>query len=121
MALEIDPDTLSPQDYMDALITMSEKLPDNHLAMLQAHYRAPNHKISARQMAEAVGYPNVASANLQYGTLAGRLCDIINYRPEGDNVYVLANLIRPEIEGNPEWLWEMRPQLAKALEQLGWV
>jgi hypothetical protein len=116
-----DPETLSVDDYARALLAIQPKITPRQFDMLRAHYRAPNHRLSAREMAKAVSLRTGASANLQYGILAGHLREILSSLPESDNVYLLATLIPPGQAANPEWLWELRPQVAEALERLGWL
>ena len=117
----VDPETLSTDDYARALLAIRPKMTPRQFDMLEAHYHAPNQRLSARQMAKAVNLRNGASANLQYGILAGHLREVISSLPESDNVYLLATLIPPGQAANQEWLWELRPQVAEALERLGWL
>jgi hypothetical protein len=89
--------------------------------MLRTHYHAPDRKITARQMAEAVGYPNFATANLHYGKVGGLLCDILGHEPDSDRLFMLVHFIRPHTESNAEWLWQLREPAAQALQELGWI
>jgi len=50
-----------------------EGIPDNTVALLQAHFNAPNHTATMAQLAEAVGFANYGGANMQYGILGRRL------------------------------------------------
>jgi hypothetical protein len=116
-----NPDTLTAQQYREAFQKVRERLTDKQLAMLRTHYHAPERKITARQMAESVGYPNFASVNLQYGAVGGLLCDILGQQDGSDRLFVLAHFIRPHPEGSAEWLWQMREPAAQALQELGWI
>ena len=106
--------------YKAALSLLDETLPPKHRRMLALHYSAPKRTITARSLAAAVGYPNFNSVNLQYGTLARRICEILGLRLEF-HVSVLAVFVAPEPEEGAELLWMMRPELSRALEELQWV
>jgi len=90
----------------------------HHMRMLQAHYHAPNHTLTATQMAKAMGYPTFASGNLHYGRLGRTVGTALGWDPLPSTlVYVLAEFEKPE----REWFWIMRPAVAGALEKMGWV
>ena len=59
-------------EFKRALLSVSP-LADNHLEILRVHYQAPDHTVTATQIAEALGYKNWGGANLQYGILAAIL------------------------------------------------
>ena len=99
---------------------LDETLPPKHRRMLASHYNAPRRTVTARSLAAAVGYPNFNSINLQYGTLARKICEILGLRLEF-HVSVLAVFVTPEPEEGAELLWVMRPELSRALEELQWV
>jgi hypothetical protein len=44
-----------------------EALSDGQVAMLKAHFRAPDQTITATELAKAAGYARYSAANLQYG------------------------------------------------------
>lgn len=86
--------------------------------MLQAHYDAPEHTITATQMARAVGFNGFEAANLQYGRFAKRVRDALNWHHGADlQIYIFNSFAHY----NGEWHWIMHPELAEALEELGWV
>jgi hypothetical protein len=72
-----------PESYKEALLRIRDTLPEKHLQMLLAHYRAPNHTITATELAEAVGYKSFQAVNLQYGQLGRKLRDVMEYAAEG--------------------------------------
>jgi hypothetical protein len=96
--------------------------------MLRAHCRAPNHTLSTGRLAQEVGYPNYASANMQYGTLAHHVADALHHRPgpfaDGNphwwRTLAYGNDAAPETEdGHYEWI--MRPELVQALQEMSWA
>ena len=107
--------------YAEALRNLSAKLSDKHREMLLAHYRNPNKKVTAGQLASKVGYAGFGAANLHYGKLGVLIGKELGLPEEDLHVGVLVHFIRPHSEGNKEWIWQMRPELAQALEQLKWV
>jgi hypothetical protein len=73
----------TPATYTKGLLAIRDKnLPDSHFAMLRAQCRAPESTITATQLAEAAGYENYNAANLQFGTLACKVAELIGFRPE---------------------------------------
>lgn len=93
-------------------------MPPGHRRMLESHYNAPRRTVTARSLAAAVGYPNFNSVNLQYGTLARKICEILGLRLKF-HAFVLVEFVNPEPD--TELLWVMRPELSRALEELRWV
>lgn len=93
--------------------------------MLRAHYAAPNRRITTRELARAVGYKNYRAANLHYGLLGQYLAEEVSPRALPHNICALLHAERPMYAphslGNDEWLLEMNPDLARALELIEWV
>jgi hypothetical protein len=110
----------TPESYKTALSLLEDEMPQRHRLMLEMHYRAPGRQLTARKLAEKVGYASFGAVNLQYGTLARKICDILGLRLKY-HVLVLAEFVTPKTGFDREILWVMRPELAKALEELRWV
>ena len=91
--------------------------------MLQKQYRAPNHTITAAELARAMGYASYSAANLRYGKLGRFLAEALSYTPpvrsDGTPRYwtTLAQG-NPDLESGEDFQWIMRPELATALEEL---
>ncbi|NTV46454.1 MAG: HNH endonuclease [Chlorobiales bacterium] len=106
----------TPTDYVSAFAHIS--VASHHMRMLYAHYHAPNRKLTATQMAKIMGYSSFSSANLHYGKLGRAVGKALGWHPLPTTfVFVIAEFEKPQ----REWLWIMRPEVAIALEQLGWV
>ncbi len=89
------------------------------LDFLREHVQAPGRALTARRLAEAVGYQNHGGINLQYGLLAKRIGDALG-RKDVD-IALLVALVRPPAVTNKEWVLVMHPQFAEALKQAGWI
>jgi putative restriction endonuclease len=96
-----------------AVANMSER----HFQMLRVHYHAPERTVTAKRLADLVGYSSYAVVNAQYGRLARLVGEQLDYNPEPER---LGTLVRFE-KRQDEWHWLMRPEVAEALERLGWV
>ena len=98
-------------------------MPTGHKEMLIAHYGAPNHTITATQLAAAVGYATYNAVNLQYGTLGAKLAERMGWEPspEAQLSYSIASFEKDDGDPEGQWRWIMHPPLARALETLGWV
>lgn len=90
---------------------------DTQIQMLRSNYHAPARTISAKQLADAIGYDHYPTANLQYGRLARLVGNALAFNPTKVRLATLVMFARR----NDEWHWIMRPQVAAALELLGWV
>ncbi|AQU99676.1 HNH endonuclease [Desulfococcus multivorans] len=106
-----------PADRYVAAFQSITGLTDCHYQLLRLHYHAPEHTVTATQLAELVGYSSYSVANLQYGRLARLVGERLDYSPEPE---YLGTLVWFE-KRHGEWHWIMRPEVAQALEQLGWV
>ena len=105
------------KQYESALRAVA--LAPHHQRMLQAHYCAPKRTLTATQMSKALGYKaSHGPANMHYGKLAKMLGEHLSWEPLPDPfVTTLCTFEKP----GKEWLWIMRPAVAAALENLGWV
>ena len=104
------------EQYVAAFQAVSN-ITDRHVQMLRIHYHAPERTITAKQLAQFVGFSNYSVANAQYGRLAKLVGEQINYNPEPERLGTLVRFERRQ----GEWHWIMRPEVATAIEELGWV
>lgn len=121
----------SQDAYQKALVFLSHEgfFNDNKfLEMLQAQYRQPRRAITATNMAKEVGYKTYNGANLNYGKLAKKIAQELGYQPprapsgEPQWYTTLSTVNLPSndtVDGHYEFV--MIPELADALEKLGWV
>ncbi len=110
----------SVDEYIGALRAIQGDITKNQREMLRIHYSAPDHQITATELADGVGYKNFRGVNLQYGRLAYLLCQVLN-RSFPYYVSILATFISPAENPSGEWLLVMRPEVVQALERLKWV
>ncbi|MFQ3651911.1 MAG: HNH endonuclease [Gemmataceae bacterium] len=106
----------SAEQYIAAFQAL-KKVPESQKQMLRLHYNAPARTITATQMARKAGYSHYSIANSQYGRLGRSVGEQLNYNPTKER---LGSLVTFE-KRQDEWHWIMRPQVAEALEGLGWV
>ena len=97
-------------------------LSDNQVAMLRAHYRAPDRRITMGKLAEAVGFKNYSVSNLHYGKLAHKLCDEMNTEPDDfskdGSPFWLSIIAEAWKNKEGEYEFQMWPELAEAMEEL---
>jgi hypothetical protein len=106
----------SVEEYTSALRSISPS--ERQKQMLRAHYDAPRHTITATQLARALKYKRSAPANLHYGLFAKRVRQALNWWHLRDIHICIFNTFSHH---HGEWHWIMHPELAEALEELGWV
>jgi hypothetical protein len=114
-------------DYALAVAAVrAEGIAHNHMAMLRAHLASPDYTTTWARLAEAVGYPNGNSVNLQYGLFAGRIARQLGLTekpldPNGIGWWLWA-LVRWAGERDPEsghTAFVLRRPAVEALQQLG--
>lgn len=114
------------EQFKEALLRAD--VSETERAVLRAQYRAPNHTISAVQLAKELHYGTYATVNVQYGALAHRVAEALHHRPgpfpDGKPHWWRTlshwNDVAPQAEeGQDQWI--MRPELAQALQELKWV
>jgi hypothetical protein len=114
------------QQYRQALLALHDQgqITPNQMRLLQFHYLAPGHTATSRQLADQVGFAGYGGTNAQYGHLAHRLYDALDVEfPLQDDVWesILATWTRVPGVADDELLLIMRPEVAQALMDLGWV
>ena len=112
----------SADRYKRVFVTVLPTISDGQRRMLRANYRAPQHTSTPRELAEAACYQSESSVNLQYGRLAGKIAEELNFTPQETRVrnqketfktYTLAAWI-------PQGAWRLHPEVVEALASLGW-
>jgi hypothetical protein len=108
-------------DYLRAFRAIqAEGIPENHIALLRAHFTAADHTATWAQLAAAVGYANGAAVNLQYGTLARRVAQQlgVSQPPHGFWLHVLAGWAdaRDPVSGHTAFV--LRRPVIEALQRL---
>ena len=105
-----------------ALHRVAPLLSQGQLRMLQAHFKAPDHRITATELAKAAGYEGYQAANLQYGRvgwlLYGELPTSLPRRAsDGQLIYTcaLAEQEDQRTSDEAQWVWKLRPHIAEAL------
>jgi putative restriction endonuclease len=111
-------------DYVRGLKAIRSLVRDDHLRAFRAHYAAENRTVTAKQIAALAdidgGWPVV---NSLYGKLGHALCDELGINPElrPDSTHRWWSVWSRGWNTRAEFIWQMLPQVADALEQLGWV
>lgn len=100
-------------DYVGALRRVEPT--ENQLEMLRVHLSAPDHTLTARHLARAVGFAKWNAANLHYGKLAGKLCNELNVAPT-TNLSILVEFFKAS---GSEYELCLRPSVIEALRELG--
>jgi hypothetical protein len=114
---------MSVKNYRDGLVALN--LSDKQVAMLKAHYGAPDRRITMTRLAAAVGYKNYSAANLQYGTLAKNLSKVMNKEPDDrfsdGSPFWLSIIAEAWKNKDGQFEFQMWMELAEALEALNLV
>lgn len=95
-------------------------------AMLAAHLHAPDHILTATQLAQAAGYDDYTVANAQYGQLGRALAEELEWEPQektaGKTVWTFTLATDADENARDEgeeiaghWRWKLRPEIVAAL------
>lgn len=114
------------KEYKHAFLMIRNKMTAKHMKMLKAHYNSLGRAITERELADAAHYCGYRAANLQYGILGHRLCDVLGYEPkkryDGRPIWTLVLAeAKSRVSEGLEFQWVMRKEVAQALEELEWV
>jgi putative restriction endonuclease len=111
-------------EYVRALSALEGRINDRLRSLFRAHYAAPNHTATATELAASVGIESHAVVNSYYGRLGHQLCDFLgiepSVRPGGTHRWWSAWSTGWTTPGGG-FKWRMLPQVAEALERMGWV
>lgn len=112
----------SVAEYKRAFRQIKHDISPKQRLMLDYLYNAPNHTMTATELADAVGYKNFRGTNLQIGKLGYKLREALDYWDEGGQVsYVIAYFIPPGAQGNTDWLFVMHEEVAQAIKEIGGI
>jgi hypothetical protein len=85
--------------YKRALTRLqAEGIPQSHLKLLRAHYRAYEHTANATHLAKLVGYRNYRPVNLQYGKFGKRLTKALRWSRRNAHRRPILSLLSPAHE-----------------------
>lgn len=111
----------SADDYKRAFEALRrEGLSPKDVALLKAHFDAPNHTATWAQLADRVGYASGRAINLHYGKLAGRVANELRITdpPNGFWLSVLAGWAE-EADPDGHTAFVLRRPVIEALVSLG--
>lgn len=109
-------------EYVAAFRAVEPRITDGQRMLLRAHHAAPARTLTATRLAEIAGWNSYTAVNAQYGTLAGHLARELGIDLSEDaQIGVLVEFVDPGSVANEHFLWVLRPNVARALEELGWA
>ena len=112
---------ITVEDYKKTYLALQRegRITENQRIILRAHYRAPDHVVTANQLAEIVGYASYRGVNLWYGKLGKLVAEEIGYVPPEGYTF-LSTLVTFEREVTP-YPMKLRPNIVRALKEIGWM
>lgn len=90
-------------------------------AMLCTHYAMPNRLATMRRLGVAVGYADHRPANFLYGSFAGRVRRELQLPRPKYEIWTLVSWPEPPLDELAEFAFRLRPEVATAIERLGWT
>jgi predicted HNH restriction endonuclease len=114
----------STADYVAGLTAIQLRISDTQLRLLQAQYHAPDRKVTATRLSELAGIKGGRPVvNSLYGRLGHLFCDATGFDASKhiDDKYRWWSIWSIGYAIRNNFIWEMHPEVAEALELLGWV
>ncbi len=116
----------SPSEYVSGLSAIQSRMSELQLQLLQEQYRAPNRTITATQLAEVLDIKSGrGTINLMYGRLGRLFSEATGFEPSqreiGTHRWWSVWSSGYEERKPYQFFWKMHPEVAEALEMLGWV
>ena len=110
----------SEQEAVVAIQRVLPRLTSSQRAMLLAHAKAPESRMTASQLADAAGYASYSAANLQYGLLGAMLFaempENLPRRSDGSPIMTCAIASGDNLRAEEDqWIWKMRPHIKHAV------
>jgi len=108
--------------YREAFQKIGPAISDGQRKMLLGHYYAPDMALSVKRLAEIAGYKGHRSGSLHYGKLARKLSEAMGVDPPTqDLISIIAEWHGNQKDNNGHGQWVLYEEVAKALEELGWI
>lgn len=110
--------------YVRALKQLGDRVTPQDRAMLQVHFHAPRREATATQIAGwAFVSGGVPMVNQRYGTLGRALAETLGLVPSSrsDGTRRWWTVWSRGWKAPHGFVWQMRPEVAEALDTLGWV
>ena len=110
---------ITKDQYISALLEIEQEMDRDDRLFLAHHYQSPEMATSMPDLAQSVyGKPQYSTANLHYGTLAGKICNHLGISPE-PNLFGISHIDKEA--SSEEYTFTLRKPLAAALKDLGWT
>jgi len=111
-------------EYVRGMQAIESRITDDHIQLFRLHYIAPDRTATAKQLGEWASPPKAHGVvNSLYGKLGHHFCDALEIVPDlrPTDTYRWWSVWSIGWSTPGGFVWQMLPQVAEALEQLGWV
>lgn len=115
-------ESVTQADFLGALSTVEPAMTGAQREMLRGHVNAAHQELSMQSIAELGGYADYATANAQYGRLGRLFAEALGIDPDQlTNKVQCICVAAGKTDAAGHFVWRLRPQLAEALREAGWV
>ena len=114
----------SVEEYVRGLNAIAPRISPFQRRMLIAQYHIPYRTVTATQLAELTDVSDWRSVNLHYGRLGRMFCKELGIELDswgGREWWSVWSFGYRGVGDSKSFAWEMLPEVAEALEILGWV
>ena len=102
------------EDYVAAI--RNRGLNKNETAMIAAHARSEDYRMTAAELANAAGWKSANTANLRYGRVGKEVAEQLGLKIDESQDHAFARALGNFDPKTSQW--ELHPELVEALEQL---
>lgn len=109
--------------YVAAITAIRDTLGDREREVLRLQFQQPGRAVTSQEIRDHFGYSSIGASNLLYGTLGKTLATQLPMEtetPDSNRNYYWRALSTGDGSGE-HFLWIMRPELANALVETGFV
>jgi hypothetical protein len=114
------PKTPAAENYREALLALESSMTETRRKLLTVHYHFPNRRATMTQISNAMGWVNYSSGNIHYGNLAKLIGDQLGFHFGTVHLNSICEFNEGK-ERKDSWILTLRPELAEAMESVGWT
>lgn len=114
------PKTPSAEKYREALLALESRMTETRRKLLSVHYQFPDRRATMTQISNEMGWAKHSAGNLHYGALAKLIGDEVGFHFGTVDLNSICEF-NEDKEPAEHWVLTLRPEVAEAIESLGWT
>jgi len=113
---------ITKEDFKNALLA-DGLLNESDIDLIKYHYSRPNHEATATQLSIFFHHKKYTAVNLHFARISKKICKYTGKYPyQGENgKYWWWTLLANGRSDGRYFIWELRPELIDAIEEIGFI